>query len=308
MPSFQLARSDAARERLGISMALLSAILIAMAPNAAKIAYQEGANPLAVVVLRHVVGAVFVALILTVRSQWPKNGWPTFRKSAAAGMAQVVAAFGLLGSVAYIDVSLAALIFYLHPFLISVVESFRGNLRLTPLRLICILGATAGLTLVLGVSLEFLNPIGVGLSFVGMASATIWVLLGARLSQEVGPFPAGFYMTVWSIIYLLFLAFAGPYLGVNGHMEFSSSTLGWIAILGAGATTTLGLILFFVGAVIIGAGRAALLSLSEPVFAIFLAIILVHEWLTAWQWVGVAVVVGCLVRFETADQKMSSTK
>lgn len=301
MQIFQFANSEISRGRLGIAVVLLSAILIALAPNAAKIAYLEGANPLAVVMLRHVVGAVFVALILTARSQWPSHGIETFKKSGAAGLAQVVAAFGLLGSVAYIDVSLAALIFYLHPFLVAVVESFKGTLRLNRLRIACIFGATAGLVLVLGVSFEFLDPTGVGLGIVGMISATIWVLLGSRLSQEVGPFPAGFYMTVWSIIYLLILALMGPELGLLEKMAFPETLIGWVAILAAGATTTLGLILFFAGAVIIGAGRASLLSLSEPVFAIFLAIILLHEWLTALQWIGVAIVVGSLVRFETAD-------
>ena len=56
--------------------------------------------------------------------------------------------------------------------------------------------------------------------------------------------------------------------------------------------------LFFVGAAIIGATRAAMIGIVEPVLPILYAIMLVHEWLTAIQWLGVALVVLSLLVME----------
>jgi drug/metabolite transporter (DMT)-like permease len=81
-------------------------------------------------------------------------------------------------------------------------------------------------------------------------------------------------------------------------MAFPVSLKGWIAILGTGVTFTFGYTLFFVGAAIIGATRAAMISILEPVLTILFAILLVQEWLTAIQWLGVALVVASLLVME----------
>ena len=105
-----------ARRLVGVGCVLLSAFLIAVTPNAAKIAYQEGANPLAVITFRCVLGTAGLALYLSVRKRWPQEGWKTFRKSFLTGLTQAFTALGFLGAVAFIDVSLAAQQFRLRAF------------------------------------------------------------------------------------------------------------------------------------------------------------------------------------------------
>ncbi len=61
----------------------------------------------------------------------------------------------------------------------------------------------------------------------------------------------------------------------------------------------MGYVLFFTGARIIGTTRAVILTVTEPIFANFLAILLVHEWLTPLQWLGVAVVIGSLLKLDS---------
>lgn len=105
-------------------------------------------------------------------------------------------------------------------------------------------------------------------------------------------------MTVWSSFYFIIVAIFGPALGLIDSMAFPVSLKGWVGILGTGVTFTLGYTLFFVGAAIIGATRAAMISILEPVLTIMFAIILVNEWLTAIQWLGVAMVVASLLVME----------
>ena len=80
------------------------------------------------------------------------------------GVAHALAVLGIMGAVAYIDVSLAILIVFLHPFLIAIVEHFRGESRLTPALVARIAVAVVGLGLALAVKLDALDPLGVGLA------------------------------------------------------------------------------------------------------------------------------------------------
>ena len=287
---------------LGIGIVLLSALLIGLAPNAAKVAYEEGADPLAVITFRTAIGAVVIAIYLTVRQQWPGRGLRIFRRSAVAGLAQVLVALGLLGAVAFIDVSLAALIFYFHPFLIAAVGRFRGDMAMSPVRLFCIVAAISGLSLVLSVSFETLDATGIALSVVGMVAVTVLIFAVSDVSKAVGPVPANFYMTLWSVGYLLAVVIVGPLSGWVDGMSLPETSKGWTAIIGAGVTTTVGYVLFFVGAAVIGVTRAAIWTITEPLFAILLAIALLQESLSLVQWLGVAIVIGSLLKFETADK------
>jgi drug/metabolite transporter (DMT)-like permease len=292
-------------KRFGIGVFLLSALLIGLAPNAAKIAYEESAGPLAVITFRTVIGAVGIALYRSLRRQWPKDGLIPFKRSALAGLAQVLTALGFLGAVAFIDVSLAALIFYVHPFLIAIVGHFRGDMAMSTVRMACIAVAIAGLALVFGVTFTTLDPVGVGLSFLGMVAITVLIFVVADVSKAVGPIAANVYMTLWSSLYLLPVLLLGPALGWADGMALPGSATGWLAIIGAGLTTTTGYVLFFVAAGIIGTSRAAFWTITEPIFAILLAILLVGEWLTPLQWLGVAIVMASLFSFESDVNRSS---
>jgi len=294
------------QDLVGICIILLSALLIGIAPSAAKVAYKEGANLLAVITFRTVIGAFGLALYLLARQQWPKHELTQFRRSAFSGLAQVLTTIGFIGAVAFIDVSMAALIFYFHPFLVAVIGHFRGDLRLTPALIAWIAAAIAGLALVFGVTFTSLSAAGIGLSIVGMIAITILIFVVADVSSAVGPIRANFYMTTWSSIYVLLFALLGSGTGLVDEMLFPLSIHGWLAILGAGVTTTAGYVLFFVGARRIGTTRAAVWTVTEPLFAILFAILLVHEWLTPLQWLGVAIVIGSLIKFETAGRSSRS--
>ena len=306
MNGFRETSDVSARRLAGIGCVLLSSFLIAVTPNAAKIAYLEGANPLAVITFRCVLGAAGLALYLSIMKKWPGQGWAAFRRSFPAGLAQAFTALGFLGAVAYIDVSLAALVFYFHVFLVAIVGHFRGDVRLNGKLLSCIAAAIAGLALVLGVTVKSLDVLGLGLSLLGMVAATAMIFAVGRMSRQIGPIPANFHMTLWAaVIFVLLAAAAAMTPSVDG-MILPSSAKGWAGILGNSVTTTLGFVFFFVGAGMIGMTRATVISVMEPVLAIFLAILLVQEWLTPLQWAGVLLVVGSLYLFERTGQAGSS--
>ncbi len=292
----------------GIGFVLLSAVLLATAPNAAKIAYQEGANPQAVISIRTLLGVVLLAAYLFARNQWPEQMWKTIRHSPFSGLTFLLGSVGFMGAVAFIDVSLTVMIFYLHTFLVAVVGHFRGDVNLDVRLVSLIFLALGGLGLVLGVTLETLNPTGVILSVIGMAGAAFMIVLVADQAQSVGPISANFIMSVWALVYLLIAIVVGPMLGLFDNIVFPQTLFGWVCVLAAGATVTLGFVTFFIGARLIGTTRAVMLSIFEPIFAILLAIIFIQEWLSLTQWVGAIIIVGSLYLFEIISSANSRTE
>ncbi len=285
------------RQGFGIGVILVGAVFVGLMPNAAKIAYQEGANPLGVITIRCILGMIGLGLFLAIRGQFRFN-WQIFRGSALTGSAQALSSIGMLGAVAYIDVSLAILIIFIHPVLIAVVGHFTGENRLTVPLVVCIAFAMAGLILVLTVDFANLNPIGIGLALLGAIALTFLVFLVVSASRQVGPAAANFYMTAWASLCFIVVATIGPALGLIDAAAVPETLRGWIALLSTGFSFTMGYLLFFIGAAIIGTTRASMLSIIEPVLTILFAILLVNEWLTAVQWLGVAIVVTCLFVME----------
>lgn len=287
-------QSGQSDQRKGIILILAGALAIGIMPSAAKIAYQEGANPMAAIILRSLIGVIGIAFYMAIR-RYPFNiGWKAFRFSSVTGVTQSLNSLGIMGSVAYIDVSLAVLIIFCFPFWVSIYNHFTGSSRLTPIISVCFLVALGGLGLALGLKLGELNFIGVFLALLGMFSMATMVLTVSHASSKIGPITANFYMTCWTLFYFLMIAAIVPGLGLLEPASLPESTRGWIAILGTGISFTLGYVLFFIGAAIIGTTRASILSISEPVMIILIAILLVDEWLTPLQWLGMSMIIGSL--------------
>jgi drug/metabolite transporter (DMT)-like permease len=222
----------------------------------------------------------------------------SLRFSAITGVTQSFNSVGIMASVAYIDVSLAILIIFCFPFWVSIYNHYSGVSRLTPMVSICFIAALIGLGLALGVKLGGLELMGILLAIMGMFSMAVMVLTVSHASAKVGPITANFFMTSWTLFYFLLVALIAPELGLLDPISLPESSRGWIAILGTGISFTLGYVLFFVGAASIGTTRASILSISEPVMIILMAILLVDEWLSPIQWLGMCLIIGSLLVVE----------
>ncbi len=298
MANSETATSFTQSQAFGIGMILLGSVFVGVMPNAAKIAYQDGANPLALILLRTIFGALGMALFMIVRGRKFGIARTHVKQSAIAGIAQFFCALGFMGSVAYIDVSLASLLIFFFPFIVAVISHWRGDIRLTPMIVGCMIVATVGLGLALGVKFGELDMRGVYLAIIGAIAMATMVFSASSLSSAIGATPANFFMTCWAAFYYAAVALILPSFGIIEPMAFPSTSLGWIAIVATGVTFTMGYVLFFVSALIIGPTRASTLSIVEPVMIILFAVLLVGEWLNTIQWVGIVLVLSSLFAME----------
>lgn len=276
----------------GILLVIMSSLVIAFVPNFAKLAYEGGATPQAVIAARYPVSLIVLITIALVSGSSLRPVRSTLRNSFIAGAFALIVGFGFMGSVAFIDVSLAILIFYLHPVFIGVYGHIAGTHRLNRGQILAALAAVLGLALALAVDVDRLDPIGLGLAFMGAVGATVMILANSRTTVELGSIRANLQMTVFAGILMALV------LPVVGDVRLPQSGLAWFGLIGAAAGITIGFLLFFAAVPALGPTRATLVSILEPVFGILVALILFAERLTQVQWVGVVLVVGGLLAIE----------
>ena len=294
-------------EMLGTVFVLLGALAIGLMPSAAKIAYQEGANPLAAIILRSVIGIIGVSIYLLIRRQSFGFSHAALNAGIVVGIAQAFNSLGIMASVAYIDVSVAIVIISCFPFWVAIYNHLTGASRLTLPMLICFFLALAGLVLLVGFNLDTINPTGLYLAIMGMFAMAVMVLVVSSLSSQIGPVAANLHMTGWTTIYFLLIAFLIPQTGWIDAPMMPDSSKGWVAILATGISFTFGYILFFVGAGYIGTTKASMLSISEPALIVLVAVMLLDEWLEPIQWLGLSLVIASLMVIAWPTKAKKST-
>ena len=285
------------RPLLGVLLVLASAAAIAVAPTAAKLALDAGANTPTVVASRAVVGAALMGLLIAGSGQAFAVDREARKRCFRAGVFYAVASAGFIGSVGFIPVSLAVLIVFTHPILVAAVSHRLGGDRLTPRKLALALAALAGIALALRPEAAGgLDPVGVGLAALAAAAACGMILLAARAQERATTLQVNFHMAALTAAALSAAATAA------GAWSFPSGLAGWLGLFGSGAGLAVGLLAFFAAFRHIDPVRATMISNVEPVLSILVAAAVLGERLVPRQWCGVALVVAALALFAAPER------
>ena len=291
-------------ELFGVLLILLGAILIGLMPAFAKFAYLDGANALLLLLARSVIGVIVLLVFIMLSGRDTSVTLGKMKRSWVAGFTHVCAAIGLLGSIVYIDISLANIILFLYPFPIAVVAHYRGEAKLGVLVIALMILATAGLALVLGVNVSSTDPRGIALAVMGMIAFSFMILSMADLTREVGAPNSNLLMTLWAVSVFGVAAIVGSLTEILAAPAFPHTVFGWTSVAVVGITFALGYLCFFVSASIIGATRASMLSISEPIMIILFAVLLAGETVSVVQWIGITIVICSLALTESVRRQL----
>ena len=311
MTATQLTRG-ADHFRLGLLFAVGSALSFGMSGPLAKALMDAGWSPTGAVTARMAVGALAMAVFATiVKRDWVRE---------AVAHRKIVIAYGIFpisgaqlcyyNAVAHLSVGVALLLEYTAPVLVVGWLWVTTRRRPTNLTLAGVALAVAGIMLVLNVFAgAHINAAGVAWGLAAAVCAASYFMM----SDEVAADGTGLNSITLAAGGLVVGAAATTALGVLGVMPMTFATddtvvagltMSWLVpVIALGVITTA--IAYTLG--IMGIARlrprfASLLGLSEVMFAVVAAWLLVGEAMTLTQAVGGAVVLGGLALARQGDR------
>jgi drug/metabolite transporter (DMT)-like permease len=279
---------------------ILAASGFGMLGPVARLAYEAGFEPMAFVAWRAMFGFLAVVTIAAVAS---RGGVPLVnplrlpRGDVAGLLAIVVAGLGVnISTFVAFDLTTVALVllaFYTYPALVAVVAVALGHERLDGTRVVALLLALGGMTLIVAGGLDparggvAFNPVGVLLGLLAAVFQTLFVTVSrGRLVGVSAVQVMGWVLVSMTVTCVLLATVLGNALDVPLR---DGRALGLVLLAGV-AGAGLPSILLLIGIRAIGGTRAGILMLIEPLVGVTLAAVLLHEAVLPIQVVGGAAI------------------
>jgi drug/metabolite transporter (DMT)-like permease len=254
-----------------------------------RLAYDDGATPITIIAIRNAIFVLgFGAWLIFARGGFalPRRAWYA---SLLLGLLMALWGYGYMSSVAYIPVSLAALLYFTFPMLVGVIAAVTGQERMTLLRALALLIAFAGLALALGPAWDGLDWRGVALVMMGSVACAIAHVFIAPIFRDYDVVAINFLAHFWMVI-----GFA--IYGIAMH-EFvmPRSTEGQFIVMAVVLFYILAYTLWSVAIRWIGPVRTAGMMNLEPVVSVAAAALILGERLEPVQLAGCALVLLALM-------------
>ncbi len=279
------------QRHLGALLVVGSAAGFATLPIFIKIAYAAGANTLTVLTLRFMLAALFLWIILI-----PLGISPRIRVKDAVKLSLMgIVGYGSMSflfatSLQYVSASLAEMLLFTYPVLVSILSFAKGDEQLTWQKGLALSICISGLFLILGVSFTNISQLGITL---GLGSAIVYscyIMVSKSVLKNIHSLVATTY--VCSAAALAFTAYTWQ----TEQLILTLPTTGWLSLLGiAFFGTIVGILGFFAGIGRIGISNASIISTAEPVIAVVLSVFMLGEHLTLLQAMGGLLIVASIL-------------
>lgn len=314
-----LAIASATRPRgfVGAILILASAMLFAANGIAVKTILGSGQiSATRLVSLRTLLAAVVLVSVLAVmRPRELRPGWPALVRLAILGLFGIgLLQWSYFNHLQRLPVAVGMTIQYMAPVAVAVLARFVFG-EAVRRRVWLALGLTlAGVALMLGVAEPIslaLDPIGLAFAIGAMVALTIYYLMGERSLALVSPLATQTWMIVfaaalWQVVTPIWTfdwTVLGAPISVPGATPDRTMPL-WVPLTFLVlAGTVAAYLLVMVGIKRIGATRAGLLGMAEPVIVAVLGWLLLGEMLTGWQMAGVGIAVSGMALAATSRRR-----
>lgn len=284
-------------DRLGIAFALTAATGLGLAIAVSRLAYEGGTNGLTVATCRSVVMVAGLSVFCVLSGRRLRLPARDHVHCLGLGVLMAFMFYGNVGSVQFIPVGLAALLFYTYPPVVAVIQILVVRDPVPAPKLALIVLAFAGLAIMLSTSLVDSSPVGVALALgAGVCAAwnSVWVI--RKLSHH-DALVLTLHMACVAAVILICLS-AG-----SGRLHPPHTSTGWLGLVLVVALQSLSIPLFFLALRRVGALQSAMVSNIQPVVSIAAAFVLYAEVLTPSQFLGGGMVLGAVWFMQRLDPR-----
>jgi drug/metabolite transporter (DMT)-like permease len=275
---------------------LAAALLWASCAVVGKSLFALGVTPGALVQARCTLGVVALGLALAVHDRRllavPLRDLPVLALLGGVGLAAVQTCY--FQAISAIQVAAAILLQYSSTLLVLVFSVLFLKEKLTSGKIAAFLLAVAGCFLVAGgydVQLARLNGAGIVWGLAAAVAFAAYSLLGARLMGRLHAITVLFYALAFAALSLNFVA---PPLGFAPFLSREPVTAGklvYVALFGTVAPFGL----YFAGVKLLGASKASIVAMAEPLFSAVFAFFALGELFEAPQIAGGVLLIGAVI-------------
>lgn len=285
-------------DRRGLILCLVSAAAFGSMAIIARGAYSAGVTIPTLLVGRFLIAAVVLWLLVgMLRTALPARALGGKAVAIGAVVYALQAALFFI-AVSRLSATLAALLLYTYPFLVFLIGLARGQERASSDRIVPLAMAGVGVAVVLvgGAETGAIDPVGVAAALGAAAVYTAYLLTASHVVERAEPLAASALMMTGAAGATAIAAVGAGDLQTG----FAPSGWVWLAALALGSTV-IGVWALTAGLRRVGATNASIISTSEPIVTVGLAILILGEQLTIVQFIGAAAVVLALILLQRAE-------
>lgn len=189
----------------------------------------------------------------------------------------------------YTTVSIATLSYSFAPVIVTIACPLLFREKLTPWQLLCFVVSTAGLVLITDINSSGNSHHLTGIIF-GLGAAVLYasVVLMNKFIQGVNGIHRTFLQFLAAMVVLI------PYVALTGGPDFTKmDATGWLCLLILGVVHTgVTYCVYFSSIAKLPGHKVALLSYIDPLIAVLCSVLILHEAMNPWQWVGGGLILG----------------
>ena len=301
---------------LGAIYALIGALLFGVNASTSKVIMALGVSGSEIVLFRSLFTAALAGLVLVFTNRKAfrvrLREWPKLIAFGVVGVALMQWAYSM--AVGNLQVGLALLIEYTAIVWVPIVSMIIYRERVRGRIWFGVALVLIGLVIVSGLTLNGLNPVGVGFAFMASATLTVYFIMGERTQENRDTMSTLFYtMAISTVFWLVFgnwsnfdwAEFSGQ-VSLTGNLAAWSSPawllLIWLGVMGSFVPMALS----YLALRHLSATGVGIASTAETVFAFIFGLLWLGEAISQNQLLGGLLVMAGIVVAQTARQTSSS--
>jgi len=269
----------------GFLAIIVSLLCFSIIETVGSLIYQEGANPLTLLILRSLLASIIFLGVILARKKSLKIERKDIKRVLLSGGLLALHLFcfwqgiKIMGSIATV-----LAIFFTFPFWVMILSVVFLKKRFTTKKIVSLILGTIGA----GLAVKFAmggNLAGVVIMFVAAISWAIYMLVNSDLMKKYGYLTILFYNFLTCLV--AYLCLQSPAITIG---ETSLSVLGYSLII-AIVSTYLAYAFFHIAIKRIGALNTGIVNLGKPILSISLAFIILGQTINWFQALGLGLII-----------------